>query len=482
MFGFIRRLLSSRFIKSESGSNLAYTAFIAIPLIGAVGVGTDAARGYLVRAKLSSALDSAALAGAKVVHDQDLLNQDVTYFFNSNFPPNYLDATISGPTIEVDTEAETVTVRASATLPTTFMRIFGLNQVTVSAQTEVSRKTSYLDLVMSIDMSGSMSWGAPGGGTRIEAARNAAVELVNVLYGDMETKGLLKIGIVPWNAKVNVTNGTAYSAGSSQWVSVTPFKNPVTGSSQSQVYQPNNTVVPLLAQPPANWKGCVYARYSNNGVNDDGDAAVGDVLHANGDWVAWQPIGEEGEPVSGGTCSSVPYWSSSECTPCLSHGIVPLAQSKSATLASINALVSPTGSTNIAQGLVWAWRVLVPAAPFTEADPSPDGDRTQAILLLTDGEHVAAYGDGYARTWGGGSWAQSQMNARLLEIAGNIKAQGILIYAIQFANGGGALQDLMKQVASEPNAPYYHYAPDSNALKTIFTEVANHLSKLRISK
>ena len=477
MIGLLRRLW-----KSESGSNLVYTAFIIVPLIGAVGLSTDAGRGYMVKAKLSQALDAAALAGAKVVHDTDLLNQDVNIFFKSNFPDGFMDAVVTGPTVQVDEEEETVTLHASATVPTTFMRIFGINSITVSAETEVSRNTQYLDLVMSIDMSGSMASSAPGGGTRIAAARNAAIELVNVLYGDDETKGLLKIGIVPWNGKVNITrNGEAFNAGASQWNTVPTFKNPLTGSNQSQVYQPNNSSVPLLSQPPSNWKGCVYARYKRNGVNDDGDTVVGTVEHANGDWVAWEPVGNEGEPQSPGQCSAA-SGTSSECTPCLSHGITPLVQSKTATLAAINELVSPTGFTNIAQGLVWAWRVLVPEAPFTDADPDPDGPRTQAIILLTDGEQTQAYGDGYKRTWGSGSWAQSQMNARLLEVAGNIKANGTLIYTIQFANGGGALQTLMKQVASQPNPPYYNYAPDAQALKTIFTEVANHLQKIRISK
>ena len=477
MLGLIRRLL-----KSESGSNLVYTAVIIVPLIGAVGVGTDAGRGFMVKAKLSQALDAAALAGAKVVHDEALLNQDVDQFFKSNFPNGYMDATVTGPTIQVGEEQDTVTLSASASVPTTFMRIFGINSITVSAETEVTRNTQYLDLVMSIDMSGSMGSSAPGGGTRIEAARNAAIELVNVLYGDEETKGLLKIGLVPWNGKVNITrNGEAYSAGASQWNAVTTFKNPLTGSNQTQVFQPNNSVIPLLSQPPTNWKGCVYARHTNNGVNDDGDTVVGDVNHANGDWVAWEPVGNEGEPQSPGACSAA-GGSGSECTPCLSHGITPLVQSKAATLSAVNELVSPTGFTNIAQGLVWAWRVLVPEAPFTDADSDPDGPRTQAIILLTDGEQTQAYGDGYKRTWGSGSSAQNEMNARLLEVAGNIKANGTLIYTIQFANGGGALQALMKQVASEPNAPYYHYAPDAQALKTIFTEVANHLQKLRISK
>ena len=37
-------------------------------------------------------------------------------------------------------------------------------------------------------------------------------------------------------------------------------------------------------------------------------------------------------------------------------------------------------------------------------------------------------------------------------------------------------------VAGEPDAPCYHYAPDSTTLQTVFQEVANYLSELRLSK
>jgi hypothetical protein len=67
-------------------------------------------------------------------------------------------------------------------------------------------------------------------------------------------------------------------------------------------------------------------------------------------------------------------------------------------------------------------------------------------------------------------------------LANNIKAAGVVIYAIQFANGTGALGKLMKEVASGDGAPYYHYAPDRATLKNVFREVANHLSELRLSR
>ncbi len=74
------------------------------------------------------------------------------------------------------------------------------------------------------------------------------------------------------------------------------------------------------------------------------------------------------------------------------------------------------------------------------------------------------------------------MDSRLQELATSIKASGVVIYTIQFANSGSAMETLLKSVASGPDSPYYHYAPDGAALQQVFREVANHLSELRISK
>jgi hypothetical protein len=47
-----------------------------------------------------------------------------------------------------------------------------------------------------------------------------------------------------------------------------------------------------------------------------------------------------------------------ECTRSFSHGITQLQSSKSGTLAVIVELTSRTSTTNITQGLSWAWRVV----------------------------------------------------------------------------------------------------------------------------
>lgn len=405
-------------------------------------------------------MDAAALVGGRNFF-LPTRDDDIRRFFEANFPLGYLNSTVSGPVITANQEEETVYVTASAAVDTSFMRIFGFDTLNVSAEAEVTRSLQALDIVLAMDMSGSMTASATGGGTRIEAARAAATELVNVLFGPDETKELLNIGLVPWNGKVNVTlNGSVFDQALTVTQPVAAFTNPETGLPQSEIYFANNSPVELLAPPPATWQGCVFSRYSFDADDtNDADTLLPPVTVGGADWVAWQPIGPEGKPVSGGTCTLAV--GGSECRPCLNAAITPLQNTKSTIQNAIDTLLNPLGTTNITQGLGWAWRVLKPTAPFTEANS----------------------GDGYKTVFGTGTPAgPAGMDARLLELAGNLKGDGVILYAIQFANGGTALQTLLQQVASGPGSPYYHYAPDVTTLQQVFVEVANHLSELRLSK
>ena len=76
-----------------------------------------------------------------------------------------MGATVSGPSITVDETAETITLTAGATIPTSFLRVFGCETMTVSAEAEVTRKIKALDVVPAIGMSGSIRRGAGEDGT-----------------------------------------------------------------------------------------------------------------------------------------------------------------------------------------------------------------------------------------------------------------------------------------------------------------------------
>ena len=103
-------------------------------------------------------------------------------------------------------------------------------------------------------------------------------------------------------------------------------------------------------------------------------------------------------------------------------------------------------------------------------------------MLLTDDENFGGNGDGYKTVFGYGSAGRNEMNDRSRALATNIKGSGVKVYTIQFANSGGPLEALMKEIASGPDEPYYHYAPDPSTPQTVFQGVANHLSEQRLSK
>ncbi|MGE0747170.1 MAG: VWA domain-containing protein [Rhodospirillales bacterium] len=482
----LRRLPADR-----GGAVSPLAAFAIVALVGFVGIATDTARGYFVRARLAQALDAAALAGGRVFFE-DTRDADIQKYFSANFPDGYMDATLTPIDIQTSKDAggDRLDLSASATLPTTFMRIAGINSITVSASNQVTRQTAYLDVVLSIDLSTSMNQSA-GSTTRIAAARTAANTLVNILYGEDETKDLLKIALVPWTAKVNITNN-GQSFTSYTQPTVTSFKNPAKAGSPSQtkLYYANNAPgIPLLSAPTSAWKGCVYARVywdqrTNSSHAGHADTIMGENSGSWGAWKGFEPVLSEGEVVSGSSECNAPFYDNgnTECTPCYNRGITRLTNVKSTITQAINQLTvlssEQNSYTNLPQGLYWAWHVITPEAPFSEADANPQGKRIQAIVFLTDGENYRQYGDAYKRVF-----SESTLNTRAQTIANNIKAGGIKIYAIQFGDAPTLTQqNLMKGIASDPDDTYYKYAPDAAALEAVFTEVANGLSELRLSK
>lgn len=465
-----------RFAGESRGGLAPFFAVSIIPLIAFIGLGTDTARGYILKSRLSYALDAAGLAGGRVMYSSTR-DSDIAMYFNANFPPGYMHATVDGPHFTVTPDNEKIELNASATIGTTFLRVLGIDTMTVSAATEVTRETDMLDVVLSMDLSGSMAQ-TIGGVPKIQSARDAANALVDVLFGANAQNSLLHIGLVPWNGKVNIsTNGVAYdSAATVQDTSVGPFVDPVTGGS-GKVWTLNNSEVPVLgsSKPPSGWKGCVYARYVNDGIsNNDADTMEGILPNVGGKaWIAWEPVLPSSEPSStGGTC-----WG---CTPCLQYGVTTLTDTKQTIVDAINALQTPGGHTDIPQGLDMAWQVLVSDAPYTEAVANPPGNRQRAIVIMTDGYNTQAYGDAYKH-----ALTPSQLDDRLKQVADNIKATmpDIQIYAIQFGDAPTAAQaDLMRYVASDPKDRHYFYAPDGATLNSIFHQIANDLSELRLSK
>jgi len=451
------------FVRGQHGGVLAWAAFLMIPVIGFVGIGVDTARGYMVRARLSQSLDAAALAAGRHTANMQKAEDTAKMVFKANFPAGYMDAQLNGPTITFNGDNDTVTAAATVVLPTYFMHVLGQETMTVSASTEVARKTVYMDVVVSIDVSGSMD-DYIGGVKKVDAASTAARTLVDSLFGTSDQKDLLKMGLVTWNSNARILDiNQAYIRAQTTSKSVPTYMDPTTNSNRTSLWFAKDSPIPFFTRPPNGWKGCAEARFLNDG-NDTNDA---DLLVSMGkvggkDWVGWK-------------------WADTNLQ-CPSQGIQRLTNIRDQMISAVQGVKDPSGNTDLAVGLVWGWALLgINGSPFSGDGTTPpaegEGQLIRAIVLMTDGANTQDSADAYK-----GALSASKLDDRTKTVAQRIKDAGIVIYGIQFGYKSGPQETLMKQIASGPGAPYYQYAPDAASLQTAFQEIGNHLSRLRLSK
>ena len=190
----------TRLLAEQRGAVAAIMGLAIIPLFAVVGLAIDTGRGYMLKSKLSYAIDAAGLAGGRAF-DTDHRREDILMFFEANFPTHYMSSELlpDHPLITFDDAQNTITIEASATIPTYFMKVVGVREVTVSARTVIQRELRGMELVLVMDNTGSMR-----GNGGMDAMKPAATDLINILYGDRETVPQFWVGVVPYAASVNI--------------------------------------------------------------------------------------------------------------------------------------------------------------------------------------------------------------------------------------------------------------------------------------
>ena len=154
-------------LQNERGVALVYMAVVLTGLLLFSGLALDGGRSYVVKAQLSKAVDGAALAAARALNSGDPQGE-ATRIFKANFPAGFFGtSTSTDPTTDpgffsltTDTvnAINTVTVTASATLPTTFMQLAQINQVSVQSTASATRRMVDLSLVVDVSSSIGSQW------------------------------------------------------------------------------------------------------------------------------------------------------------------------------------------------------------------------------------------------------------------------------------------------------------------------------------
>lgn len=533
-----KRQGASSFASCRRGGIAVLGVFLFGLMVLAVGIGVDLTRLMLVRSRLQTAVDAAALvAGREMNLPVNEAEADAKALFWSNFgrtgtstDPNnksylgYLGAVAGDPTFTRPSgDVNTVTVNATAIVDMTLMGIVGANAKLVPAQASAKRAVYGMELALVLDITGSMGRTFLGDkvtrdpNTNITGLYNAATNLVNIVFGpkeyDSNTDPLPKlfVSVVPFTASVNIGTGHA---------------NWVTGLDTSKY-------------SPTIWAGCVEARggsddqtdtdplskpftpylYPNTtGVYVDGKKPI----KGDNDWSA-NNITETQQATIDDNTAVGPNLG------CSAIAIQPLTPSKKKVQASIDALVSTyRGGTAGNLGLQAGWFTLSPKWTTlwgTPNSPLPYGTpfMQKVVVFMTDGNNnwydwpggapgaaASAYDGriippstkstpydsntvdadytGYGRLsdkrLGGG--ASSSVNAAKLELdkrstalCTNMKKAGITIYTVILGSVDSATQTLWQNCASKKEN--YFNSPNKEDLAKAFQQIGTQLASLRLT-
>ncbi len=417
------------------GGNVAVIFGIAmIPLAVTIGASVDVSRSLVVRARLSQALDAAGLAvGSATEMQEDDLVQLAQDFFAANYRESEMG--VLGQ-LTVQFNEGVIVLNATASVPTSIMGIVGIDEVNVAARSEVTRESNGLEVVLVLDNTGSML-----SNNKIGALRNAARDLVDILFGDDPHPELMRMGLVPFVTGVNVR-----SAGSFSWSWIdTEARSQYHGENFDLLNGARVNHLELFEEIGVDWLGCVESRPYPYDVNDAApNSSIPNTLFVpyfwpdesssysyNNNYLSdnyEDPNASNNEPVcvrynrrgrctrwsngGGGGGNSNPtteeiqsnlnkYYDnpnpSIDQTPSNTRGpnmscprpIVPLTNDRDFLLDEIDAMEAMNNSgTHVSNGLSWGWRVLSPTAPYTEGAAYDDPDSSKALILLTDGDNT----------------------------------------------------------------------------------------------
>lgn len=231
--GFLRRLC-----RDTAGNTLAIVGAALIPLTAMIGSGIDVSRAYMAKSRLQSACDAASLAARRVMRN-DSLTADVMAtgerFFSFNFPAGLYQTEAFSPEI-TRPEVGIVRIDAATRIPTAVMKLFGFGTLPLSVSCEASLNFVNTDVVLVLDVTGSMMNDVNDNATNVDANRKitALQDAVMALYDELapiqaqlESQGLrLRYGIVPYSNTVNV--GRLLQAQNSDFIRAsTPYQSRV---------------------------------------------------------------------------------------------------------------------------------------------------------------------------------------------------------------------------------------------------------------
>jgi Flp pilus assembly protein TadG len=466
-------MLLQRFLQDRRGGITPMFALAIIPVFGLIGAAVDYSRANSVRAAMQAAADSTALMLSKDASTltASQLSTKATAYFQAMFNrPEAKSLTITP--VYSTTGGSSLTITASSSVDTSFMKIMGYPQLNVGTSSTVRWGNSRLRVALVLDNTGSMN-----DYNKIGALKTATTNLLTQFKNAATNNGDVYVSIIPFVKDVNVDSSN-YNA---SWIDWTDWNanNSSNSNSNSSCGNGNNG-------NGNNGNG----NNGNNGNGNNGNGNNGNGNNGNGNGCGVTPAnhntwngcvtdrGNSNAPSSGNydtnvvaPTSSIPatLFSAEQYGSC-PQAVMPLSYNWTAMTTQVTNMVA-AGNTNQAIGLAHGWMSLVGGGPYP-APPTMDPNYTyqQVIILLTDGLNTQ---DRWYTN-------QSSIDARQQLTCNNIKAAGITLYTIQVNTDGDPTSTLLQNCATDSSK--FFLLTSASQIVTTFNTIGTNLSKLRIAK
>jgi Flp pilus assembly protein TadG len=438
-----------RFLQDRRGGITPMFALAVIPVVGLTGAAIDYSRANSARSAMQAAADSTALMLSKdaATLTASQLATKATAYFTALFNRPEAHGLSVTPTYTT-TGGSQLTITASATVTSSFMKLLGYSTLNIGTTAVVKWGNSRMRVALVLDNTGSMSDDG-----KISALKTATNNLLTQLKNAATTNGDVYVSIIPFSKDVNVDDANS----SANWIDWTDWdKNNGTCKNYNNYWWGTPGDQDTCENYSGTWKKANHNTW-NGCVVDRGNANA----PSSGNY--------DTNVVAPSTSNTATMFSAEQYDSC-TQAVMPLNYNWTSMTTLVNNM-QPNGNTNQGIGLAHGWMSLVGGGPYP-APPALDPNYTyqQVIILLTDGLNTQ-------NRW---YTSQSSIDARETLTCNNIKNAGITLYTIQVNTGGDPTSTLLQNCASTTDK--FYLLTSANQIVTTFNTIGTNLSKLRISK
>ncbi len=386
------------------------------------GIAVDVMRFETRRVAMQQTLDRAALAAANLDQTEAADVIAAEWFEKTGLGEDLAMVTFSDPDITAISDAglRRVTMNATVRSRNFFMGLLNVDYLESPTRAEAAQGVSQIEVMLVLDITGSMGESLGGGQTKIQGLRSAATEFINIVETNDTLNGV-SIGMVPYAANVNIPVALRNQ------FSVTNISS-WNGVENAGVPNINCVEIPTGTFTSVGLSTSLSMRMMAVADTNSGTTATTEYLAASAN----------GPSASARACTTRPNDPGTPYNDELVNLLMMPSKDTAPLVTAISRLYAQ-GNTSIAVGMRWATALIDDdARPIYTAigDSTVQGrpadnssvETRKIIILMTDGAHVTnnhvkdAYKSGASPIW--------------LGTDGN--------YAIRFWSGGSDLNDNTK--------------------------------------